>query len=243
MRIIELLLGLQRVKEVWSNLPKVVDHTLLDPSAPLDVVVKECERVKEYGFRAFCISPHHVPHVVKLLKGSGVRICTVVGFPHGYQITDVKIFEARKYMELGADDIDMVINVQALKSGEWKYIEEEVRAVAEVVHSYGGILKVIIETGYLSDEEKERVAQVLSRAGADFVKTCTGFGPGRATVHDVSLLAQVAHSRGLKVKAAGGIRHLEDALTLVAAGADVLGSSAGVRIVDEWKTAKQKVKL
>lgn len=233
------ILELPRVREVWDHLPKIIDHTLLDPSAPVERVVKECEKVREYGFRAFCTTPYHLRKVREYLRNTGVRLCTVVGFPHGYQPTEVKVREAQLYLEWGADDIDMVVNVQALKSGEWEYVEQEIRAVAEVVRERGGVLKVIIETGYLTDEEKRRVTEIIARAGAHFVKTCTGFGPGRANLHDVSLLASVAHSLGLKVKASGGIRHLEDVLALVAAGADVIGTSAGITIAEEWRSARR----
>ena len=210
------------------DIAKYIDHTILKPIAQRKDIEKLCQEAKEHHFASVCVNPCWVSYASKLLKGSDVKVCTVIGFPLGANVSAVKAFEAKTAIEQGASEVDMVINIGALKAGEYDVVKQDVQAVRDV--SVGKILKVIIETSYLTDEEKKKVCQICAEVGADFVKTSTGFSDGGATAHDVALMAQSAGSK-VKVKASGGIRTREDALKMIEAGASRLGTSSGIKIV------------
>jgi deoxyribose-phosphate aldolase len=210
----------------------VIDHTLLKPDATQEQIVQLCAEARENRFASVCINPTHVKLCAQLLKGSGVDVCTVVGFPLGATTQTVKVQETRDVVALGATEVDMVINIGALKSKNYEAVLDEITAVTEAAHQGGAIVKVIIEAALLTDEEKTIACQLSQAAGAEFVKTSTGFGPGGATVDDVALMRQTV-GPDMGVKAAGGVRTLQDAQNMIAAGATRIGASAGVAIVQE----------
>lgn len=215
-----------------EELARYIDHTLLKPEATSEQIRQVCREALQYHFASVCVNPSYVELVARELSGSDVKTCSVVGFPLGATLPEVKTFETRKSIELGAQEIDMVINIGALKSGDEELVGKDIEAVVEVAHERDALVKVIIEAALLTDEEKVRACLIAKRAGADYVKTSTGFGPGGATVEDVKLMrATVGPSMG--VKAAGGIRTLEKALAMIEAGATRIGASAGVKIVQE----------
>ncbi len=215
-----------------EELARYIDHTLLKPEATSEQIKQVCREALQYHFASVCVNPSYVELVARELSGSDVKTCSVVGFPLGATLPEVKAFETRKAIELGAQEIDMVINIGALKSGDEELVGKDIEAVVEVAHERDALVKVIIEAALLTDEEKVRACLIAKRAGADYVKTSTGFGPGGATVEDVKLMrATVCPSMG--VKAAGGIRTLEKALAMIEAGATRIGASAGVKIVQE----------
>ncbi|HDI74864.1 MAG: deoxyribose-phosphate aldolase [Thermoprotei archaeon] len=217
-----------------SEFVKKIDHTVLKPNARLDDIINECRKSMEIGFAAFVAPPVYIKQVSEILASSDVKPCTVVGFPLGYSLTEVKLAELEQATARGAEEVDVVMNISFLRSGLIDDLKRELTALVEAAHSSGVIIKVIIQTDYLNDEEKAEACRLLIEAGADYVKTCTGFGPGRATIHDVALLKKVSEGK-IKVKAAGGIRHAEDALTFIRAGADRIGTSSGVIIAEEYK--------
>ena len=208
------------------NLAKYIDHTILKAVATKQDVTKLCAEAAQYGFASVCVNPFWVSLCADLLKGSGVKVCTVIGFPLGANASKVKAFEAELAIKEGADEVDMVINIGALKSGMFDVVKEDIAAVRE--SSKGKTLKVIIETSYLTEEEKKPVCKICAEGGVDVVKTTTGFTDAGATAADVKLMAEAS---GLAVKASGGIRSKEDALKMIEAGASRLGTSAGVKIV------------
>lgn len=207
-----------------------IDHTVLAADATKERIESLCREAAEYGFASVCVNSCWVPLAARLLEGSTSKVCTVVGFPLGAMESDAKAYEARKAVENGADEIDMVINVGFLKSGMTDEVLEDIKAVRKACE--GHTLKVIIETCLLSDEEKRIACELSEKAGADYVKTSTGFSTGGATVEDVRLMRSVVGDR-LGVKASGGIRDYKTALAMVEAGASRIGASAGVRIVKE----------
>ncbi len=209
-----------------------IDHTLLKPDATRDDIRKICEEASKYCFASVCINPWYVPLAAELLRGTPVRVCTVVGFPLGATLPHVKIFEAEQAIKLGAQEIDMVINVGALKSHQDEAVEADIRGVVDACHRGGAICKVILETALLTPDEKVRGSQACKNAGADFVKTSTGFSTGGATAEDVALMRAVV-GKEIGVKAAGGVRSLEDLKKMVSAGATRIGASASVRIMEE----------
>lgn len=213
-----------------TNIASYIDHTLLKPEASEADVLKVCAEAAEYGFKSVCVNPIWVKTVTTALKGSGVLTCSVVGFPLGATPTDVKSFEARGAVLDGADEIDMVINIAAARAGDKGALVEDIAAVAEPVHAGGAILKVIIETALLTDGQKVLACQAAVEAGADFVKTSTGFNGGGATVEDVALMRRTV-GPDLGVKASGGVRSLADAQAMIAAGATRIGASSGIAIV------------
>jgi deoxyribose-phosphate aldolase len=215
-----------------GRLARLIDHTLLKPEASQDEIAQLCFEARKYGFASVVVNPANVKLCAQLLKGSSVDICTVVGFPLGATPTDVKVFEAQQAIREGATEVDMVINVGAVKSRDYELVERDIASVARACHAGNAILKVIIEAALLTDEEKVVACQLAKVAGADFVKTSTGFGPGGATPQDVALMRKVV-GPGIGVKAAGGIRSYEDAQRMIAAGASRLGASASVRIMQE----------
>jgi deoxyribose-phosphate aldolase len=230
-----------------SDIAKYIDHTLLRPDATLDEITTLCQEATEFGFATVCVNPCYVRHCAGLLRGSSVKVCTVVGFPLGANTSATKTLETRQAIGEGAREIDMVINVGALKSGDDELVYQDIHAVVEACGDGGAICKVILETALLTDEETIRACRAARRAGADFVKTSTGFASGGATVADVALLAREVSAANLGIKASGGIRSWEDAQQMIRAGATRIGASAGVRIVKEsqgaWKYPGQDSNL
>jgi deoxyribose-phosphate aldolase len=213
-----------------KSLAHSIDHTLLKPEATQDQIAQLCFEARKYGFASVCVNPGNVKLCADLLKGSGVPVCTVIGFPLGATPTDVKVFEAQQAIREGASELDMVINVGAVKSRDYELVRNDIAALARACHAGNAILKVIIEAALLTDEEKVIACQLAKVAGADFVKTSTGFGPGGATPEDVALMRRVV-GPSMGVKAAGGIRTYADAQKMIAAGATRIGASASVKII------------
>jgi deoxyribose-phosphate aldolase len=213
-----------------ANIASYIDHTLLKPEASEADILKVCAEAAEYHFKSVCVNPLWVKTVKTALKGSGVLTCSVIGFPLGATPTDVKTFEARGAVLDGADEIDMVINIAAARAGDKGALVEDISAVAEAVHASGSILKVIIETALLTDDQKVLACQAAVEAGADFVKTSTGFNGGGATAEDIALMRRTV-GPDLGVKASGGVRSLADAQAMIAAGATRIGASSGIAIV------------
>ena len=216
---------------VEDELAICIDHTLLRPEATYEQVAQLCQEAAQHHFASVCINPVHVAPAADLLRGSGVPVCTVVGFPLGATTPEVKVFETRQAIDQGAAEIDMVLHVGALKSRDFAAVGDDIRRVAAEC-GRDAILKVIIEAALLSDEEKVQACAIAKLAGADFVKTSTGFGPGGATLHDVELMRRTV-GEDLGVKAAGGIRDRDTAERMIAAGADRIGASASVKILRE----------
>ena len=210
----------------------LIDHTLLKPDATASEIEKLCREAAEFHFATVCVNPTWVAACARLLRGTGVGVCSVVGFPLGATTPDVKQYETRRAIFDGASEIDMVLNIGALKTGDLRLVEQDIEAVTMPCRQSGVVSKVIIEAALLSDEEKVTASTLTKAAGADFVKTSTGFGPGGATIADVMLMRRVVGDT-LGVKAAGGVRDLEQMKAMVAAGASRVGASAGVRIVKE----------
>lgn len=216
--------------EVPRDLARFIDHTLLKPDATAEDVDRLCEEARTFGFAAVCVNPTWVRRCAGNLRGSGVRVASVVGFPFGATTTEVKALEARRAIRDGAREIDMVINVGALKSGDHELVRTDVAKVADACREAGALCKVILETALLTDEEKVVASHLARLAKADFVKTSTGFGGGGATVQDVLLMRETVGPK-LGVKASGGIRSAEDVREMIAAGATRIGASASVQIV------------
>lgn len=212
------------------SLASYIDHTLLKQNATSEQIIQLCLEAKEYQFASVCINPTHVRLSAELLRNSGVKVCTVIGFPLGANTTATKVFETQDAIQNGATEIDMVINIGALKSGDYTLVSKDIAEIANATHNGGAILKVIIETCLLSDEEKVIACLLAKQAGADYVKTSTGFSTAGATLEDVALMRKVV-GPDMGVKAAGGIRNLDDAEKMIEAGATRLGASAGVQIM------------
>jgi deoxyribose-phosphate aldolase len=218
--------------DVGTEIARMIDHTLLKPDATQDQIAQLCYEARKYGFAAVCVNPTYVKLCAQLLRGTPVHVCTVVGFPLGATPPEVKAFEAQEAMDDGATEVDMVINIGALKSKDYALVERDISTLARTSHAGGAILKVIIEAALLTDEEKVIACQLAKAAGADYVKTSTGFGPGGATVHDVELMRRAVGPE-MGIKAAGGIHSYQEAQAMVAAGATRIGASAGVKIVQQ----------
>jgi len=216
------------------NVNSYIDHTLLKPDAQSEAIIQLCNEAQKYEFAAVCVNATYVPLAFKLLEKSKVMICTVVGFPLGASPTETKIHEANWAMDNGADEIDMVINVGALKDNEDSIVENDIAEIAKACHAKGKILKVIIETCLLDQEQKIRACKLAVNAKADFVKTSTGFAGGGATLEDVELMRKTV-GPDMGVKASGGVRDLEMANKMIAVGATRLGTSSGVKIVEGMK--------
>jgi deoxyribose-phosphate aldolase len=212
-----------------DGLASLIDHTLLKPDASRQEVEQLCREAAQFCFASVCVNPNWVPLCREMLRGSGVKVCTVVGFPLGAHMPDVKAYETRRAVEQGAEEIDMVINIGALRSKDYALVEQDIRGVVQAA-GRDTVVKVILETSLLSREEKIMACSLAKAAGADFVKTSTGFAGGGATVEDVSLMRETVGPE-IGVKASGGIRTQEDAQAMVAAGATRIGASAGVKIV------------
>ena len=211
------------------KLNKYIDHTLLKPEATKEQIEKVIEEAKEYDFASVCVNPTWVKLAAEELSDSDVKVCTVIGFPLGATTPEVKAFETKNAIENGADEIDMVINVAKLKDQEYDYVREEIRQIKEVIGE--NVLKVIIETCYLTDEEKVKACELALAAKADFVKTSTGFGTGGATFEDVKLMKETVGNNA-KVKASGGVKDKKTAEKYIELGADRLGTSSGIAIME-----------
>jgi len=216
-----------------EKLAKMIDYTILKPEATKRDVSKLCEEAKNYRFASVCVSPTYVSLASDLLVASDVKVCTVVGFPMGFNTSEVKAFEARTAVEKGARELDMVINIGALKSKDYNLVMRDIEKVVSVAKGSGEVLvKCIIECCLPSDEEKVKACLLAKQAGADYVKTSTGFASGGATKHDVKLMRETV-GENMGVKASGGIRNLKDALTMIEAGATRIGTSTAVQVIQE----------
>ena len=216
-----------------ETLARYFDHTILKPGATEQDVIRICDEAREFGFFSVCVNPVHIRLVKKQLEGSGVKVCSVIGFPLGAHTSEIKAMETKKAVDDGADEIDMVINAGALIQGDTKRVEADIKAVVDAARQRE--VKVIIETCLLTDAQKKAACEAAERAGAHFVKTSTGFSTGGATRSDVALMKKVVNDR-LKVKASGGIKTLADTLGMIEAGADRIGASAGADIIKSMGT-------
>lgn len=216
--------------EVPMDLARYIDHTLLKPEATAADVDQLCREAEKHGFASVCINPTWVRRAAENLRGTPVAVCTVIGFPLGATTAEIKAMEARRALRDGAREVDMVLNIGALKSGEYDLVKKDIEKVVDAAHEVGAICKVILETALLSDEEKVIASALAKEAKADFVKTSTGFGPGGATVFDVALMRETVGPE-MGVKASGGVRTTGDAEDMIAAGATRIGASAGIEIV------------
>ena len=230
-------LGMHATGGTTGGVSAMIDHTLLKPDATRADIEKLCREAAEFHFATVCVNPAWVATAAALLRGSGVGVCSVVGFPLGATTADVKNYETRRAIFDGATEIDMVINIGALKSGDLRTVERDIAAVVEPCRQCGALSKVIIEAALLTDDEKITACTLSKAADADFVKTSTGFASGGATAADVALMRRVVGAE-MGVKAAGGVRDLEGLKAMVAAGATRVGASAGVKIVQESKGQK-----
>lgn len=211
------------------ELNRYIDHTLLKQEATKEAIVQLCQEAKEYEFMSVCVQPTWVSTAKQELEDSKVKVCTVIGFPHGANTPETKAFETANAIANGADEVDMVINIGAVKSQNWELVKHDIDAVVIVAKEKGVLTKVIIETCLLTDDEKVKVCEICKQVGADFVKTSTGFSTGGATVEDIELMRQTVGA-DMGVKASGGVRSKEDALAMINAGATRLGASSGVQI-------------
>lgn len=221
-----------------QDIASLIDHTILKPETTAAQVRKLCEEGLLYKFASVCVNSFFAPLAAELVRGSPVKLCTVSGFPLGAMATDSKVFEAQEAIQHGAQEIDMVMNVGALKSGDENAVEEDIRRVAEACHRGNAICKVILENCLLGEEEKSRACRIAVQAGADYVKTSTGFNAGGATAEDVALMRATVGPK-IGVKASGGIRTLEDVKKMVAAGATRIGTSSSVKIMQELEEMKR----
>jgi deoxyribose-phosphate aldolase len=228
--------GATRITSALGGIPqdtgiaRMIDHTLLKPDATPDQIAQLCYEARKYEFASVCVNPTHVKLCAQLLRGSPVKVCTVIGFPLGASSTEVKVFETETALRDGASEIDMVINIGAVKAKDHDLVAKDINGVVRMAHASGALVKVIIETALLTDEEKEVASLLAKEAGADFVKTSTGFSSGGATAEDVALIRRTIGPE-MGIKAAGGVKSYEDAKKMVFAGATRIGASAGVKIV------------
>jgi deoxyribose-phosphate aldolase len=216
--------------EVPLDMARFIDHTLLKPEATASDIDQLCREAARYHFASVCINPTWVKRAAENLRGTGVPVCSVIGFPLGATTSEVKAMEARRALRDGAREVDMVLNIGALKSGDHQLVLKDIEKVVDAAHEAGALCKVILETALLTDEEKVIASSLAKRAKADFVKTSTGFGPGGATVYDVALMRETV-GPDMGVKASGGVRTADDAEDMIAAGATRIGASAGIEIV------------
>ncbi|MCL7388146.1 MAG: deoxyribose-phosphate aldolase [Thaumarchaeota archaeon] len=212
------------------KLAKLIDHTDVRPIATDADIKRLCDEAVKYGFYAVCVQPYFVKLASRLLADeSGVKVCTVVGFPFGLNVTDVKVFEARKAIEDGAEELDVVMNISAVKSGSYDYLEDELNKIMNAAED--AVVKLIIETGYLTVEEMRTVCEIAVKAGVDYIKTCTGFGPRGVSLDDVRLIKEFTGGK-VGIKASGGIRTYEQAVSLIEAGATRLGTSRSLKVLE-----------
>ncbi|MCX7975500.1 MAG: deoxyribose-phosphate aldolase [Bellilinea sp.] len=239
--------GAERVSNGLGGVPQdlkiagMIDHTLLKPDATQEQIAQLCFEAKRYGFASVCVNPTWIELCGKLVQGSAVKVCTVIGFPLGANTPEVKAFETAQAIQLGAQEVDMVINIGALKSRDLQLVARDIRGVVKTAYEKGVLVKVIIETGLLTDEEKVIACLISKEVGADFVKTSTGFSGGGATVNDVALMRRVVGPQ-VGVKASGGVRTFEDAEQMIKAGANRIGASASVKIVSGAQPAESPAK-
>lgn len=225
----------------WTcrDIAKMIDHSLLKPELTADEIRKGCEVAKKYGTATVCCSPSALPLVAMLLKGTDIKPTTVIGFPHGYNKTETKVFEAEQAIKDGALELDMVLNIGKLKSGDFDYVRSEIKAVVDIAHQNKILVKVILENFYLTDELKKIACRLCEEAGADWVKTSTGFAGGGATLDDLKLMRKTV-SKKVQVKAAGGVRDLDMALKVREVGCTRFGATATPAIMDECFKRRQK---
>ena len=226
----------------WTcvDIAKMIDHSLLKPELTEDEIIRGCEIAKKYDVASVCCAPSALPSVAKQLKGTEVKPTTVIGFPHGYNKTETKVFEAKQAIKDGALEIDMVLNIGRLKSRDFDYVRQDIKAVVDIAHKSNVLVKVILENFYLTDELKEIACKLCEEAGADWVKTSTGFAGGGATIEDLRLMRK-AVSNKVQVKAAGGVRDLDMALKVREVGCTRFGATATAAIMDEcYKKVKSK---
>jgi deoxyribose-phosphate aldolase len=228
--------GASRISSSLGGIPedpsiaRMIDHTILKPDATPDEIAQLCYEARKYEFASVCVNPTHVKMCAELLRGSGVKVCTVIGFPLGASSPEVKAYETETALRDGATEIDMVINIGALKAKDYDLVAKDINGVVRMAHSAGALVKVIIETALLSDEEKKIASLLTKEAGADYVKTSTGFASGGATAEDIAMIREVVGPE-LGIKASGGVKDFADAEKMVFAGATRIGASAGVKIV------------
>jgi deoxyribose-phosphate aldolase len=215
-----------------KDIAKMIDHSLLKPELDAGAVRQGCELARKYDTATVCMRPCDLPIGRETLSGTDVKLCAVIGFPHGSNRTDVKVYEAERAMDDGAVELDMVLNIGKLLSGECGYVERDIRAVTDAAHGRGAIVKVILENAYLSDAQKAEACRIAERAGADFVKTSTGYAPSGATIVDLKLMRSTCSAK-VRVKAAGGVRTLDATLACRAAGCSRIGATATVAIMEE----------
>lgn len=218
----------------YEQLAKVIDHSLLRPELTADEVVSGCRLAAEYHVATVCVKPCHVRLAAEVLKDSDVKVTTVVGFPHGSNVTAIKVAEAEQAIRDGAVELDMVLNIGELRSGHDEIVYEDIKAVCDTAHAHGVKVKVILENAYLSDDEKVRACRLAEKAGADWVKTSTGFAPSGATLEDLRLMRRTVSDR-VQVKAAGGVRTLEALLAVIDAGVTRCGATATQTMLEEFK--------
>ena len=234
---IGIVLGSTATAHDWASL---IDHTLLKPEASESDIKRLCNEAIQFGFASVCVNPSWVKKAAEYLRGTTIPVCTVIGFPLGATVPDVKAYEARRAILDGAREVDMVINIGALKSGDICTVEDDIRAVAQAAHENDVLCKVIIETALLTDEEKVNACLAAKNAGADFVKTSTGFAKGGATAEDVALMRRIV-GHDLGVKASGGVKGIDDARKMFEAGATRIGASVGVKIAQEASGIKSDI--
>lgn len=237
--------GAERITSTLGGIPQdlniasMIDHTLLKPDATPDQIAQLCYEARKYGFASVCVNPGHVKLCADLLRGSNIKVCTVIGFPLGATSPEAKVYETETALRDGATEIDMVINIGALKGGDHSWVARDIQGVVQTAHTARAIVKVIIETSLLTDEEKVTACLLAKQAGADYVKTSTGFAGGGATVQDVALMRRVVGPE-IGVKASGGVHTYEEAKSMIQAGATRIGASAGVRILQGEKQQETK---
>lgn len=235
--------GASRISSSLGGIPedpsiaRMIDHTLLKPDATPDQIAQLCYEARKYEFASVCVNPSHVKMCAELLRGSPVKVCTVIGFPLGASSPEVKVFETETALRDGATEIDMVINIGALKGKDYDLVAKDIHGVVRMAHAVGALVKVIIETALLTDEEKEIACLLSKEAGADYVKTSTGFSGGGATSEDIALMRRTIGPE-MGIKASGGVKSYEDAKRMVFAGATRIGASAGVKIVQGESTMR-----
>ncbi len=222
------------VDYTYQQIAKMIDHSLLNPVLTDEQMEEGCRIAREYGVATVCIKPYYLKRCADLLEGSDVLPSTTIGFPHGGHTTAIKVAEAKQALDDGGVELDMVVNIGKVLSGDWAYVRDDIRAVVEVTHERGGIVKVIFENCYLQDEHKIRLCEICAEVGADFVKTSTGFGSGGATIEDLKLMRKHSPPQ-VQVKAAGGIRTLDALLEVRAIGVTRVGATQTVAILEECK--------
>ncbi len=219
---------------IYDDIAKMIDHSLLQPVATDKELEHGCRIAVDYNVASVCIKPYYLARCSKILSGSAVKASTVIGFPHGSHTTQIKVAEARQALNDGGEELDMVVNVGKVLSGDWDYVQVDINAVLDITHAHGLCLKVIFENCTLQDEHKIRLCEICGELDVDYVKTSTGYGSSGSTIEDLRLMRQHSPDH-VKVKAAGGIRSLDQLLEARAAGADRVGATRTVEILDEWK--------